>query len=413
MSQITRPLSLGPDRPSDREDEAPTGEAPASPSRRFERWRWRIGRPFGIAIYVHATFFLLLLWVGVVNLPLGIRAALDGVALILAVFATVVLHELSHALTARRFGIRTREIVLLPIGGVSSLERMPDKPTQELLITLAGPATNVAIALLLFGVIRILGGPVALSSLKVGGGTFLTQFMWINVSLAVFNLLPAFPMDGGRVLRAALGLRMSYARATEVAARLGQAMALLFGLLGLLFNPLLVLIAFFVWMGAQQESSLVQLRAALAGLSVKDAMITDYRVMSRREPLARAVELTLAGFQHDFPVVEGNRAVGVLTRSDLVRGLSAAGNTAPVEEWMHREFETAEPGEMLEPALSKLASRETTTLVVVKDGEVRGIVTPENVGELVLFESAVRGRQREGGRFVHASAPPSRGQIRN
>jgi Zn-dependent protease/CBS domain-containing protein len=407
MAQSTRPLSLGPDRPSEEPDVPPPGESPASPSGRFGRWRWRIGRPFGITIYVHATFLLLLLWVGLVNLPLGVRAALDGVALTVAVFATVVLHELSHALTARRFGIRTREIVLLPIGGVSSLERMPDKPTQELVITLAGPATNVAIALLLFGLIRVRGGALALSSLQVTGGPFLTKFMWINVSLAVFNLLPAFPMDGGRVLRAALALRMSYARATEVAAHLGQAMALLFGLLGLFFNPLLVLIALFIWMGAQQESSVVQLRAALAGLSVKDAMITDYRVVDRRDPLAKAVELTLAGFQHDFPVVEGNGAVGVLTRSDLVRGLSAAGNNAPVEEWMHRDFETAEPGEMLEPALSKLASRETTTLVVVKNGEVRGIVTPENVGELVLFNSAVRERHRGGSRVLRASEPPT------
>jgi len=407
MAQSTRTLSLGTDRPSEGKAAPTTREAPASASKGFGRWRWRIGRPFGITIYVHATFLLLLLWVGVVNLPLGVRAALEGVALIVAVFATVVLHELSHALTARHFGIRTREIVLLPIGGVSSLERMPEKPTQELLITLAGPATNVTIALLLFGLIRLLGGPLALSSLQVAGGPFLTKFMWINVSLAVFNLLPAFPMDGGRILRAALALRMSYARATEVAARLGKAMALLFGLLGLFFNPLLVLIALFIWMGAQQESSLVQLKAALAGLSVHEAMITDYQVVDRREPLGKAVELTLAGFQHDFPVVEGHRAVGVLTRSDLVRGLSAAGNSAPVEEWMHRDFATAEPGEMLEPALTKLASRETTTLVVIEDGEVRGIVTPENVGELVLFESAVRERKRGGGRLLPASVRPA------
>ena len=407
MPQSTRTLSLQPGRSTAVEGASGTGETPSPPPGRFGgRWRWRIGRLFGITIYIHATFLLLLLWVGLANLPLGVRAALGGVGLILAVFATVVLHELSHALTARRFGVRTREIVLLPIGGVSSLERMPEKPIQELLITLAGPSTNLAIALVLFGLIRLLGGPVALSSLQVTGGPFLTKFMWINVSLAVFNLLPAFPMDGGRILRATLALRMSYARATEVAAHLGQAMALLFGLLGLFSNPLLVLIAVFIWMGAQQESSLVQMRAALTGLSVRDAMITDYRVVGRRDPLAKAVELTLAGFQHDFPVVEEHRAVGVLTRSDLVRGLSAAGNTAPVEEWMHRDFGTAESGEMLEFALSKFAAQEPTTLVVVKDGEVVGIITPENVGELVMFETAVRERQRARLRRPPASDPP-------
>lgn len=394
MAQGIRTLRLGPGRASGSEDARRRGQAPSPSGRRFGgRWSWRIGRLAGITIYLHATFLLLLLWVALVNLPNGVRAALGGVGLTVAVFATVVLHELSHALTARRFGIGTRDIVLLPIGGVSSLERMPDKPSQELLITLAGPLTNVGIALVLFAVIRLLGGPLALSSLEVAGGPFLTKFMWINVSLAVFNLLPAFPMDGGRILRAGLALRMSYARATAVAAQLGQAMALLFGLLGLFSNPLLVLIAVFIWIGAQQESSLVQLKTALAGLRVQEAMITDYRVLGRRDPLAKAVELTLAGFQHDFPVVEGHRAIGVLTRSDLVRGLSAAGNAAPVEEWMHRDFGTATPGEMLEVVLSRFSAHEVTTIVVAMDEEVLGIITPENIGELVMFETAVHQRQ--------------------
>jgi Zn-dependent protease/predicted transcriptional regulator len=376
------------------------------------RWSWKIGRPFGITLYVHATFFLLLLWVGLTSLLQGgVQAAIRGLGLIVAVFGTVVLHELSHALTARRFGIRTREIILLPIGGVSSLERLPEKPSQELLVALAGPFTNLIIALGLFGILRATGGPVGFSGASSSDGPFLTTFMWINVSLAVFNLIPAFPMDGGRVLRAALALRMPYARATEVAARLGQAIALVFGLLGLLFNPVLVLIALFVWMGAQNESSLVQLRSALAGLPVQNAMITDFQVVGRREPLSRAVELTLAGFQQDFPVVEEHRAVGVLTRADLVRGLAEAGKTAPVEDFMHRDFGTAEPGEMLERALSRFGQHEPSTLVVTTDNEVLGIVTPENIGELVMFENAVRqGRraQRQAIRSREALRPSER-----
>jgi CBS domain-containing protein len=165
-------------------------------------------------------------------------------------------------------------------------------------------------------------------------------------------------------------------------------MALVLGMLGLFFNPLLVLIALFVWMGGRQESSLVQLRAAIAGLPIRSAMITDFRAIGRREPLSRAVELTLAGFQHDFPVVEDRRAVGVLTRADLVRGLSQAGNGAPVEDWMHRDFGTAEPGEMLEAALSRFGEHEPSTIVVARGDEVLGIITPENIGELVLFETA-------------------------
>jgi Zn-dependent protease len=342
----------------------------------------------------------LLGWVVLTHVMQGDGAAAVGsVGLILAVFGTVVLHELSHALTARRFGIRTRDITLLPIGGISSLERMPEKPSQELLVALAGPAVNLVIALVLFGIISALGGPLGVKDLQVVGGSFLTKFMWINVSLAVFNLLPAFPMDGGRVLRAALALRTSYARATELAARIGQGMALVFGVLGLLFNPILLVIALFVWMGAHQESSLIQLRALLGGIPIQNAMITDFRALEPREPLSRAVEFILAGFQHDFPVIDGKRAVGVLTRSDVVRGLAEAGKAAPVEDWMHSDFGTAEPTETLERALDRLSAHEAGTIVVAKDAQVLGLVTPENIGELMMFETAIRkGQGRPAGR---------------
>jgi Zn-dependent protease len=182
------------------------------------------------------------------------------VALILSVFGIVVLHELGHALTARRFGIKTRDITLLPIGGVAQLERMPDDPKQELLVALAGPAVNVVLAAALFALIALTGG-----SLEGGltTGSFLAQLLWVNVSLAVFNLLPAFPMDGGRVLRAALAMKTSSLRATQIAATVGRGMAWVLGGLGLFFNPMLVLVAFFVWMGATGEQAMAERRADL------------------------------------------------------------------------------------------------------------------------------------------------------
>jgi Zn-dependent protease len=218
-------------------------------------WSWRIGRIAGIDVYVHATFFLLLLWEAV----RGYQAhgnpaeAVAGLVFILVLFGIVVLHELGHALAARGYGIRTRDIILLPIGGVARLERMPRDPWQELVVAIAGPAVNVVLAAGIYTGLALGRGLSTFGdSLRVGGG-FLDRLFWVNVSLAVFNLLPAFPMDGGRVLRAALALRLDYVRATRIAATVGQGMALLFGLLGLLFDPFLVFIAVFIWLGAAVE----------------------------------------------------------------------------------------------------------------------------------------------------------------
>ncbi|MFP5344289.1 MAG: site-2 protease family protein, partial [Gammaproteobacteria bacterium] len=231
------------------------------------KWSWKLTRIAGIDVYVHATFFLLLIWLAWSYwLMMGaLSAVLSGVGFILALFVCIVLHELGHALTARRYGIRTRHITLLPIGGVASMERMPSDPRQEIRVALAGPAVNVAIALALWGWLRASNGWVPPEQLGLAGGPFLQRLMIVNLFVAGFNLLPAFPMDGGRVLRAALALRMDYARATRVAASLGQGLALALGFLGLFINPFLLFIALFVWIGAAAEASATQIKSALAG----------------------------------------------------------------------------------------------------------------------------------------------------
>jgi Zn-dependent protease len=360
-------------------------------------WSFRIGRLLGIDVFVHATFPLLLAWVGAAHyLPeRSAAAAFAGVTFVLALFAIVVLHELGHALTARRFGIRTRNITLLPIGGVAHLERMPERPAQELLVAVAGPLVNVLLAALLLTLLLATGGSLAPpEGGLVAAGPTLSGLLWVNVSLAAFNLLPAFPMDGGRALRAALALRIDRVRATRIAAGIGQACALAFGLLGLLANPLLVLIAVFVWVGAAAEANAVETRAALADVRVESAMNVDFRVLSPRDSLGDASRALLAGAQVDFPVVDAaEKLVGVLTRADLIRGLSEKGPGGAVGSVMTTQFATAEPGERLAAALARARGLACSSVPVRQGERVIGIVTAENVGELLMLRDAA-GRSR-------------------
>jgi Zn-dependent protease len=283
------------------------------------KWSWRIGSFRGIGVYVHATFLILIGFVVLSYWSQGqsLAGTLAGVGFIAALFACVVAHEFGHALMAAKYGIKTRDITLLPIGGVARLERMPDDPRQELWVALAGPAVNVVIAVVLFAWLEFTATRTPFSQLSVTGGPFLQRLMVVNVFLVVFNMLPAFPMDGGRVLRAILATGMEYTRATHIAATIGQAMALLFGFLGFFGNPFLLFIALFVWIGAAQEASMAQMKSALSGIPVARAMLTDFRTLSPQDALRRAVDLLLSGSQHDFPVLDGERVVGVLTRADL------------------------------------------------------------------------------------------------
>ena len=359
------------------------------------KWSWKIGEFAGIGVYMHATFLLLLGWVAFVHWQDGQSGAavVSGLAFVLAIFACVVAHEYGHALTARRFGIKTREITLLPIGGVARLERMPDEPRQELWVALAGPLVNVVIAAGLFLWLQFTGSLVPVEQLAVQSGSFLERLMMVNLFLAAFNMLPAFPMDGGRVLRAVLASRMEYTRATQLAANVGQGMAFLFGFAGLFGNPMLLFIALFVWIGAAQEASAVQMKSALGGIPVARAMLSDFRTLQPGDTLARAAELILAGSQHDFPVVEGDRVTGVLTRADLIGALSAQDLQRPVADIMQRQFQVADAGDMLEGAMERLQACACHTLPVVRDGRLVGLVTMDNIGEFVLIHAALSGKQ--------------------
>jgi Zn-dependent protease len=367
------------------------------------RWSWQIAEVAGIPVRLHATFGLLIAWIFFATLAQGqgLARAAEGAVMILAVFACVVLHELGHALTARRFGVRTRDITLLPIGGVARLERIPEKPAQEIAIALAGPAVNVVIAALLLPlVLPVLARipPHALESAALSW--FPTRLLFINLWLAVFNLIPAFPMDGGRVLRAALASRLEYVRATQVAANVGQGIAFLFGLAGLLLGiPMLLFIAFFVFVGATQEAAAVQFRSAFTGVPVARAMIRDFRTLRPEEPLSRAVELLLEGDQQDFPVLgarPGDPPVGILTRRDLLTALAEGRTERAVGEVTRKHCGAAHSRDLLEDVFRRMEESGCPAVpVVTEDGTVVGMLTLENVGELAMIHAALdRGRSR-------------------
>ncbi len=362
-------------------------------------WSLRIIRVAGIDVKIHLTFLLLLAWIGFTYyLQGGATVAFQGVLFIVLLFACVLLHEFGHALAARRYGILTPDITLLPIGGVARLQRMPDKPGQELVVALAGPLVNVLIALLLFLVLGRMAGVEELAQLEDPRVSLLAKLLSVNIALVLFNLIPAFPMDGGRVLRALLAMRMDYVRATQIAASTGQGLAFLFGFWGLFNNPLLIFIALFVYLGAAQEASLVQMRDLAEGLPVSSAMVSELKTLPLDATLSDAVDALLSTSQHEFPLVDTvGRAHGILTRDQLIKALRESGPEAAALKVMHKDLPEVRLRTPFEEAFTLMQESGSPALPVVDDrGRLVGLITPENVGEMMMVRSALgRGPLRE------------------
>ena len=357
------------------------------------RWSYRIGRIGGTDIKVHVTFVLLVGWWALMGYQEGgPGGALAGALSLLALFACIVLHEFGHILMAGRFGVRTPDVILLPIGGVARLERIPDEPRQELLIALAGPAVTLAIIVLLYLILQLGGGPVTIGQLSPDT-PFLAQLMAVNIYLLLFNLIPAFPMDGGRVLRAILSSRLGLVRGTRLAATLGQMLAVAGGLYGLTKPmPLLVLVAFFVFLGANAEATSVETRVAGEGLQVRQMMVTDFRTVPVHATLNQAVELLLSGEQREFPVVDNlGRTEGILTRDNLIRGLSQRGPESTVAEAMTPGVPSVPPTLGFQEALERLRSSRLPALPVIDtSGTLVGLLTLDNITDLLLVRRARR-----------------------
>ncbi len=355
-------------------------------------WSLTVGRIAGTDVRIHLTFLLLLVWIGVAHyIEGGAAAAVEGVLFISAVFLCVVLHEFGHALAARHYGIGTKDITLLPIGGLARLERFPDKPGQEIVVAAAGPAVNVVIALVLIAIVGFPADPAALQEVENPQVGFFERLAAVNIFLVAFNLIPAFPMDGGRVLRAVLSYRLDRFKATEVAASIGQALAFFFGFMGLLSgNAILVFIAIFVYLAATAEAASEGLMALGRKIPVDDAMIRTFETLRPDETVDDAAEALIRTTQSEFPIVDGQgRLRAFLTRSEMIHALKATGPRTPVLEAAAGKPLTVKSGMRLDRALNTMQQAGAGIFGVTdRDGRLIGYVSQENIGELMALGEA-------------------------
>ncbi len=355
-------------------------------------WSLNIGTIAGTAVRVHITFLLFLGWIFFASyVAEGPEDAVASLLFMLLLFACVLAHEFGHIFTARAFGIATPDVTLLPIGGVARLERIPEEPREEFLIAIAGPLLNVAIA---FGLVLLAGARLKAGDLTVMESpnvSLVDRLAAVNLFLALFNMIPAFPMDGGRVLRALLATRLGFLRATEIAAFIGQGVAFALGFIGLFYNPLLIFIAIFVYLAAAAEAHMVAMRAMSRGVPVSSAMMTHYTTLAPEALIEDAVQTLLRTSQSEFPVVDAiGKPVGLLGRSDLIRALKQLSPDARVGDSMTTTLPTIGYRQHLEDAFRLLQEKSAPAVAVVDAaGRLVGLVTPETVGKMLMLHEAL------------------------
>jgi len=350
-----------------------------------------LGRIAGIKLFVHWTFSLLVIYIvySGIRAGSGVVDILWSLAFILSIFGCVVLHELGHALAARHYGIGTRDITLLPIGGVASLESMPEKPSEELVVALAGPAVNFVIVLLLLPFLHFMPAFTEMEQVTaINANNFLLMFMTVNVVLAFFNLLPAFPMDGGRVLRALLAMRFERAKATRIAATVGQVCALGFVVLGFYGNPFLILIGIFIFLGARSEANYTETKSMLTGYVVRDVLLRQFRTISADDTVNKAVQMLLDGQCRSFLVTDNGHPVGILTREAIIKALSATGDGTLVNGVMDADLHTLHPEMPLEEVFQQMQQHRKELMPVMDGGRLVGALDQENITEFVMVMTA-------------------------
>ncbi|MDO6390876.1 site-2 protease family protein [Pontibacter sp. BT731] len=356
------------------------------------KWSLNLGRIAGIKILMHWTFLILIGWIVFSEIQRGsdLMATLLSVAFVLTIFLCVVLHELGHALTAKRYGVDTKMITLLPIGGVASLERIPENPKQELLIAIAGPAVNVVIAFILWLVLPPLRElPDESFFARITPANFLYLLFFVNLMLVVFNAIPAFPMDGGRVLRALLAFKLGRVRATQIAANMGQMLAIFFMFIGFFYNPFLILIGIFVFFGAWSENMVVQHLDFLRGHLVREGMMTNFVTLAPSETVRDALGKLLKGSEHDFVVEQDGEVMGTLTRMQLIQAVKEEKIERPVSEIMTQEVKAFNVQDKLAEAYTELQKTKVPLFPVLENGRLAGVINSDNINEFILIKSAL------------------------
>lgn len=351
-----------------------------------------LGKYSGIKVFIHWTFSLLLLWIIISNVTAGTPWIDTGWTLIfvLLIFVCVVLHEFGHALTAQRYGIQTRDIILLPIGGLARLERLPEDPKQELKVALAGPLVNVGLFLLLSIVVSLTGFDMELlDEVNLNGKSIWLFLASANLFLALFNLLPAFPMDGGRVLRALLSTGMSRIKATEISGGIGQVMAIAFVFFGLFNNPVLVLIGIFIFLGAQAEVNQTKQSSFLEGYQVGDVLMRKFPLLAFDAPLQTAIDKLLEGQAIHFVVVKDDTPTGILSREGIVLGLQQGNAQTAVEKVADQSPLKLEISLPLQEALKKMRTENKKVALVYEANHFLGILDQENISEFIMVKNAL------------------------
>ncbi|MDN5205019.1 site-2 protease family protein [Fulvivirgaceae bacterium BMA10] len=360
------------------------------------KWSLYLGSYAGIKVFIHWTFVILLGWIGLTGIYAGddLLTILWQLLFIICIFLCVTLHEFGHALMAKKFKFKTKDITLLPIGGLARLERMPEKPNQELKVAIAGPIVNVIIAMILAIPLGLGGNMPGIESIsKINAGNFVFMLAVVNVILAVFNLIPAFPMDGGRIFRALLAYKYARPVATKIAASFGQFIAILFVFLGLFSNPFLVLIGIFIYLGAQAESNYVQIKDDLHGYYVRDVIMHRFDRLRIDDHLSVAVSIILDSQVKDFLVMDGENVVGTLSREDVIKALRENGQDPFIGDIMNKKLIILDPDTPLEKLYEKKQGQKQALMPVIKDHQLLGVLDLENVMEFMTVKNALQNRK--------------------
>jgi len=353
-------------------------------------WSINIGKIFGINFRIHVTFFLLLFFIFISVLPQhGFQRALLATLFICAVFVCVLIHEIGHSLIARRFGKEAKSITLLPIGGIATIEEMPEKPIQEIAMSVIGPFINLIIAAILYMLVGHWTGIGAPNLTPDSAKAFFAGLIGVNIMLAIFNLIPAFPMDGGRVLRGILAIRLDFVQATTTAVFIGQAIAMFFIFFGIFFNWWLAVIGLFLYIGAGSEKQQVVLKSLLNNVPASEAMTTEFVALRPNDTLRKAIEHFHHGCQDDFPVLGDKGIEGVLTRERILASIHEKGLDVLVSEIMDRTFASVDPKMPLDGVYRKLLSNRKTAVAVVDKDSVKGMICLDGISRYFMIKAAM------------------------